>query len=563
MNQNLNKALEYAAKGWSVIPLFGKKPPKGFNWKPFQERIATVDEIRQWWEQRPSANVGIVLGQVSNGLAVVDVDDATLAERLIRELSDKTTLIRSPRGGVHIYLTESVQSGNINFRSFGVEADLKGNGGYVVAPPSKGYTVIANGQVLCVANALETARELLPIKAVERQVTDDSSGEEVFKKGDRNNGLLTKAHALVSRGLSSDELKAALHRVNDQQCVPPLGKVEVETIASHVLEHRSQGFNASSKDHTKERIELLTTGEWSKRDPVKELEWIWQGYLAKEVVTLLAGHPKVGKTTFVHHLLKAIGSGEKTFLGTDLKPIKKVLYLTQEGYSLFLDRCQRMAIDNQLIIPVFKYRVKSDWKSLLRYLGTQIKEKEVSLVVVDTIGSFWGIQDENSAAEVIQAIRPLCDFAQEHKVAVLVVHHFRKAAGEKGIAVRGSNGLSSEMDITVELRPSGNNGNRRQLATDTRAEGRSKDVLIELEEDGYRLLGDSKDLSFEVLKEKILDAVPPCEHEEPQAIREGISDPKPSIKMVKEILAELFKEGKVNRQGKGVKGDPYLYQKIS
>ncbi|MCG6533892.1 MAG: bifunctional DNA primase/polymerase, partial [Syntrophales bacterium LBB04] len=69
----LNAALKYQEKGLPVIPLkpWDKKPY--IAWKQYQERCATPEEIKTWWQKWPDAMIGIVTGKVSN-LLVIDCD---------------------------------------------------------------------------------------------------------------------------------------------------------------------------------------------------------------------------------------------------------------------------------------------------------------------------------------------------------------------------------------------------------------------------------------------------------------------------------------------------------
>lgn len=129
-------ALRYAAGGWPVFPLQprGKQPRTKHGL-----RDATTDRrrVRAWWAACPSANIGIATGR----LLVVDVDGpegrAALAA-LQREHSPlPPTLQASTARGAHLYF--ALDEGPPIPNSAGRLApglDIRGAGGYVVAPPS-------------------------------------------------------------------------------------------------------------------------------------------------------------------------------------------------------------------------------------------------------------------------------------------------------------------------------------------------------------------------------------------------------------------------------------------
>ena len=135
-NSMLEAALRYEARGWSVIPIEPRgKRPRLASWKPYQERRATAAEIREWWRECPNANVGIVTGAVS-GLVVVDSDGPAGIDSLSRlpGLGKKTPTAITGKG-MHVYLRHpGVKILNSVRRFPGI--DLRGDGGYVVAPPS-------------------------------------------------------------------------------------------------------------------------------------------------------------------------------------------------------------------------------------------------------------------------------------------------------------------------------------------------------------------------------------------------------------------------------------------
>jgi putative DNA primase/helicase len=148
MSSLLDAALEYAARGWAVFPLEpGQKRPLG-RLAPHGCRSATTDEqtIRGWWEDTRNANVGIATGDAS-GLAVVDVDGdqgARTWEVLLvgRDITAPTLTSRTPRGGYHLVYRRPDDGFRNSANGLGEMVDTRGDGGYIVAPPS-----IANGKV--------------------------------------------------------------------------------------------------------------------------------------------------------------------------------------------------------------------------------------------------------------------------------------------------------------------------------------------------------------------------------------------------------------------------------
>lgn len=133
-NFSYHFAAEYFDRGWSVIPLTGKRPALS-SWREFQTKRASLDQVREWFGES-SANMGIVTGRLSE-LVVVDCDSAKDAEYW-RQTFPKTPLaVRTGGGGTHFYYrypadeTIGNRAGLLSRR-----IDLRAEGGYVAAPPS-------------------------------------------------------------------------------------------------------------------------------------------------------------------------------------------------------------------------------------------------------------------------------------------------------------------------------------------------------------------------------------------------------------------------------------------
>lgn len=135
----LDAALDYAGRGWHVLPLRpGTKLPA--TSRGLHDATTDGSTIDQWWARRRSTNVGIRTGAVS-GLVVLDVDVpagfASLAE--LEEAHGALPIgprVRTPRGGLHLYFAHPGGRIPNSAGKLGRGLDVRGDGGYVVAPPS-------------------------------------------------------------------------------------------------------------------------------------------------------------------------------------------------------------------------------------------------------------------------------------------------------------------------------------------------------------------------------------------------------------------------------------------
>lgn len=137
-NPLLAAALAYAARGWPVLPCRAraKKPVTAHGVHDATTAEAT---IRAWWTRWPEANVGIATG---GGPVVVDVDGETGAAALAGLESahgDLPTTVTAITGrGRHYYFTAPAGSVRCAVAVAGLTGfDIRGEGGYVVAPPSR------------------------------------------------------------------------------------------------------------------------------------------------------------------------------------------------------------------------------------------------------------------------------------------------------------------------------------------------------------------------------------------------------------------------------------------
>lgn len=142
----LDYALAYAAHGWQVFPVYppingrcscksksctnaGKHPR--VKWGTLA--TTNTDTIKGWWQQWPDANIGIATGARSN-LVVLDVDGGEGEATIAANGGIDTPNYVTTKQGRHIYFAHP----GIPVQNFVKRAglDVRGDGGYVVAPPS-------------------------------------------------------------------------------------------------------------------------------------------------------------------------------------------------------------------------------------------------------------------------------------------------------------------------------------------------------------------------------------------------------------------------------------------
>lgn len=138
---SLKDAIEYGKHGWAVFPLLprSKAPacPNGFH-----DAVKDEFAIRTLWGTRTNLNLGIATGDIS-GFWVLDIDPDKGGKETLDELENKygslpETLTSKTGGGGRHYLfkTDKYQKISCNIGKLGKGIDIRGNGGYIAAPPS-------------------------------------------------------------------------------------------------------------------------------------------------------------------------------------------------------------------------------------------------------------------------------------------------------------------------------------------------------------------------------------------------------------------------------------------
>ena len=138
----LKAALSYARRAIPVFPceLGGKRP---LTYNGFWDATTDMKRIEVWWGRWPAANVGVPTGKKS-GLLVLDVDprgggpESLLALERTNGPLPRTSRARTGGGGMHVFFRYPAGKEVRNSTGWlGAGLDVRGEGGYVVVPPSR------------------------------------------------------------------------------------------------------------------------------------------------------------------------------------------------------------------------------------------------------------------------------------------------------------------------------------------------------------------------------------------------------------------------------------------
>lgn len=530
----LDAALEYALRGWAVFPVNaiidgtctckrdcgspGKHPlvPRGLH-----EATTAHEVIREWWQRWPDANVAIATGAVSN-LVVVDIDppdgNATLTHlQTVGYELPATLAARTGSGGTHLlYQHPGVQIRNTARTLPGYDGklagvDLRGDGGYIVAPPSNHLSGATYRWIdgptepvplpAWLREPERAPRHLTPVpplprdhdttayamKALEEEIREIVQAVE----GTRNVTLNAAAYSLgqLIAGGELDEAFVRSQLLIAAQAVE-LGEIEARrTIQSGIAagiqhprtapprpeyvpyEHsphpadteetppdipstngqRPTATTATSVPNTR-RIRVLNDSQLAD---LPEPEWLVTDYLPAGGFAVLFGKPGSSKSFIALDIAYRITSGQKWFGGRAVDQ-GNVLYVVAEGVAGF--KLRREAWRNKHPdADTSRAWFAAGAVNLLERrevdeLVTVATELEPKMLVIDTLSRCMAGGDENSARDTGLVVAALERVQAATGAAILLLHH----TGWDTTRERGSSNLRAVADASLELDAAGN-----------------------------------------------------------------------------------------------------------
>ena len=471
----LDVALNYQKKGFSIFPLWnGTKDKPLVSWKKYMYEKASEDEIRNWWAKYPNANIAIVTGKIS-GFFVLDTEkDFDLTSI---EVPKFTPTVKTGSGGRHFYfkIPDGEEVGThieIWGKDIKSKADIKSNGGYVVAPPSFNQEknsyyewLVRLDELSLPPDWLMTAIDTLTVSKNSKPLHELANG---VQEGSRNVSASSFiGHVLLKTEIDMWEMVAwpAIKSWNLKN-EPPINEAELRTtfdsIASREFRRRNGQVTVDDlkdydgPDKVVESIDLRNRLSIEKQiedkiylipdeNPMNRfpLDRLCDGYVPGELY-IMSGPEKMGKTSFLEFMTTK-------FSVQDIP----VLWFTYEMTPReFLKRFKDLPV---FYLPMMNKSYDLQW--LEKRVVEGKKKFGVRIIMIDHLGFILdAVQSNNLAVQLGTVVRFLKSIAREQDVVIFLVHHIKKleTAIEDGGQptardLRDSGLVAAEADSTIMI----------------------------------------------------------------------------------------------------------------
>lgn len=508
----LEAALAYVAGGWPIFPVYevangrcacaklecrspGKHP------RPVNGRLSASrdpKQIRAWWKQWPSANVGGVTG-VESGLAVIDLDGdpdqltSALNKRGI--LWDETVTSKTGSGGRHIITAHP--GGHIPTTKKFLKlpslnggkppaVDLLSDPGYIVLPPSNHlrgrYTWLEGRDPF----SIELAPFPLPVldlitpQSPPGSTSSEQGGEllaHVQQLLERLEAVQKSAGGWTACCPGHEDHHPSLHiKIGDdgrlllhcfggcqpEAIVAGLGLTMRDLFATG--DHNSPNENGDgSAKAALQPLSVLSAADFLARDFPAASNILAGGNLTSGGKLLITGAGGIGKS-LIDITLGICLTARRPVFGefAVTSPQRAGLFLCEDVPGVTQDRLRRqlggMGLsqppDGLFVFPrderlIFGGRYGKPQEAITRLTET-VRRYALTAVIFDPLVSIHEA-DENSNTEMARWLMPLGDALQRRGCAIILTHH--TTWGQDGeLHSRGASAIQNWSDTVWLLR---------------------------------------------------------------------------------------------------------------
>lgn len=441
-------AVRYVEKWrWSVIPLRpgtkipalpSEKDSPEYNPTTFHRRLPTIDELKKWF-QGTQNNIGIVTGQLSK-LTVVDVDTKKSLIQLTGISFTTGVMTVISRRGRHLYFT---YSGEMNSASKIAEhVDVRGEGGYIVAPPS-----VVEGHRYRFVQEFVSPKLLKPFpKGLLDDVSPSTEGATGVKRNEP--GWISDAlDEIASGGARTPNLVKVIGRLHYDGHVPddiyalltPVAKArdydltklrsEIDDITTRYRQGKSVEVHAGGSQAGNQAEDITTF-----LDGDEVVEWLVPSVLAKSTIGFCAGLPETYKTFIMADLAIECSRSGGSWLGIPVAQCR-VLFIDQERFKgetrrRFKKMIQAKGLNSDDLKDSLYIQVGSSIRLNLddsfEAFRRKLAEIKPELVIIDSFATFHTAA-ENDRRDIQTVLERVKQLRQEFGCTFMFIDHEGKS----------------------------------------------------------------------------------------------------------------------------------------
>ena len=590
---------ELAGLGFSVFPLKPQeKRPLG-AWEKYQTARPSAEELKDW-AARPGLNAAIATGAVS-GIFVVDVDTSQGASAIAARGLPPTASVVTGKGRHHYFRHPGFPVKNSAGR-IAPGVDVRGDGGYVCAPgsihpsgalyrwdppPAQVPVAPAPGWLINelrkhqYADYLAKTSDAVPAPAPEPAPPEPPRHSEpgpyakaaldrevarlrAAREGTRN-ATLNIAAMVFGQFVAGGEIgeQDARTWLNDEAAAIGLTQAEARaTIASGLKKGMSEPRSGAREKKTEappripEPAGVLGQGITAAELQGKRfapIRWVVPGIVV-EGLTLLAGKPKRGKSWFALNCALAVAGGGRALGAVECAEGDVLALMLEDNARRLQDRLRQLA-------PNGAWPARLTFHTAWPRLGEGALEAleawaaaraEPRLILIDVLAAVRAAGNDRKSpyTDDYGALEGLQKFASKHRLALVVVHHCRKAAADDDVfdEISCTTGLTGAADSALVLK-------RGEGKTDF-LYGRGRDlpefekaVTFDKTRGLWTVLGEADDFRGDEIERRVLDALGLSER--PLALADVVAASGGAYEAVKQRLYRMIAAGRIRKCGRG------------
>lgn len=171
---------------------------------------------------------------------------------------------------------------------------------------------------------------------------------------------------------------------------------------------------------------------------MKPVRWLWPSRIARGKLTLIAGHPGLGKSQVTAALAATVTTGGRWPVDDSACEMGSVLILSAEDdvADTIRPRLEAAGADTRRVYTLDAIRTPEGERrgfDIVKDMGRlgELLElyADISLVVIDPISAYLGQTDSHRNSEVRAALSPVSELAARYEVAIVAVSHLNKSGG--------------------------------------------------------------------------------------------------------------------------------------